>query len=95
MFGRHLGNTNSLLEPLVYEPEKNLQGMLAHFLTEKVFIDDEDGKCVDVTENIFINCEDGKCADGSVAQRTDAQIYYCDVTVCVRMRKCIVDLTCR
>ena len=60
MFGRHLGNTNSLLEPLVYEPEKNLQGMLAHFLTEKVFIDDEDGKCCDVTEKVFIDDEDGK-----------------------------------
>ena len=43
MFGRHLATSNALLEPLVNEPEKNLQGLLANFLTEKVFIDDEDG----------------------------------------------------
>ena len=43
VFGRHLATSNALLEPLVNEPEKNLQGLLANFLTEKVFIDDEDG----------------------------------------------------
>ena len=43
VFSRHLSN-NAVLEVLVYEPDKALQGELSSFLNDKVFIDDEDGE---------------------------------------------------
>lgn len=33
-----------MMRPLVYEPDKNLQQQLSNFLTEKVFIEDDDGQ---------------------------------------------------
>jgi cohesin complex subunit SA-1/2 len=42
VFSRNLAQ-NPLLEPLVYEPDKNLQAQLGDFLNEKVFIEDDDG----------------------------------------------------
>jgi cohesin complex subunit SA-1/2 len=44
VFSRHLGETSEVLKPLVYEPDRNLQQQLSNFLTEKVFIEDDDGK---------------------------------------------------
>lgn len=44
MFSRHLGEINEMMRPLVYEPDKNLQQQLSNFLTEKVFIEDDDGQ---------------------------------------------------
>ena len=44
VFGHQLSNNNPRLEPLVYEPDKGLAGLLSNFLTEKVFIDDDDGE---------------------------------------------------
>ena len=43
VFSKHLGQ-NAVLEPLVFEPDKNLQKHVAGFLNDKVFIDDEDGE---------------------------------------------------
>lgn len=41
VFSKHLGE-NSLLKPLVYEPDKSLQSQLSGFLTDKVFVEDDD-----------------------------------------------------
>lgn len=41
-FSRHLAS-NLAMEPLVYEPDKNVQGQLSGFLNDKVFVEDEDG----------------------------------------------------
>ena len=43
VFSKHLGQ-NAVMDPLVFEPDKNLQMHLAGFLNEKVFVDDDDGK---------------------------------------------------
>ena len=43
VFSKHMGQ-NAVMEPLVFEPDKNLQMHLAGFLNEKVFIDDDDGE---------------------------------------------------
>ncbi|XP_065924838.1 cohesin subunit SA-1 isoform X1 [Magallana gigas] len=51
MFSRHLGEINEVMRPLVYEPDKNLQQQLSNFLTEKVFIEDDDD---DIDENVKI-----------------------------------------
>jgi hypothetical protein len=50
VFSKHMGQNKNLL-PLVYEPDKNLQAQLSGFLTEKVFVDDDDD---DVDENVKI-----------------------------------------
>ncbi|ELU02222.1 hypothetical protein CAPTEDRAFT_182123 [Capitella teleta] len=47
VFSRNLAQ-NPVLEPLVYEPDKNLQSQLGDFLNEKVFIEDDDD---DMDEN--------------------------------------------
>ena len=44
VFSKHLGD-NPLMKPLVYEVDRNLQSHLSNFITEKVFVeDDDDGK---------------------------------------------------
>jgi hypothetical protein len=42
VFSKNMG-LNEVMKPLVYEPDKNLQQQLSNFLTDKVFVDDEDG----------------------------------------------------
>ncbi|KAK2186468.1 hypothetical protein NP493_199g04022 [Ridgeia piscesae] len=46
-FCRHLAS-NPVMEPLVYEPDKNVQGQLSGFLNDKVFVEEEDD---DMDEN--------------------------------------------
>ncbi|XP_076097858.1 cohesin subunit SA-2-like isoform X2 [Mytilus galloprovincialis] len=50
VFSKNMAN-NDMMKPLVYEPDKNLQQQLSNFLTDKVFVDDEDD---DVDENVKI-----------------------------------------
>ncbi|KAL5005539.1 hypothetical protein ScPMuIL_018995 [Solemya velum] len=50
VFGKHLGD-NAVMRPLIYEPDKNLQTQLTNFLTDKVFVEDDDD---DVDENVKI-----------------------------------------
>ncbi|OWF51899.1 cohesin subunit SA-2-like isoform X2 [Mizuhopecten yessoensis] len=50
VFSKHLGD-NGVMKPLVFEPDKTLQTQLSNFLTEKVFVEDEDD---DVDENVKI-----------------------------------------
>ena len=42
VFSKHMGD-NPLMKPLVYEVDRSLQSHLSNFLTEKVFVEDEDG----------------------------------------------------
>ncbi|KAK7478980.1 hypothetical protein BaRGS_00029741 [Batillaria attramentaria] len=51
VFSKHLGDGNPLMKPLVYEVDRSLQSHLSNFLTEKVFVEDEDD---DVDENVKI-----------------------------------------
>ena len=45
------------MEPLVYEPDKNVQGQLSGFLNDKVFVEDEDGTSACVARFISLcNC---------------------------------------
>ena len=46
VFGRHLYTNYNTLQPLVFEPEKSLQSRLVNFLNDKVFVEDEDGRCI-------------------------------------------------
>ena len=41
VFGKHLATNSPQLEPLVFEPDRNLQLQLAGFLTDRVFIEDQ------------------------------------------------------
>ncbi|XP_076435529.1 cohesin subunit SA-2-like [Babylonia areolata] len=50
VFSKHMGD-NPHLKPLVYEVERSLQYCLSNFLSEKVFVEDEDD---DVDENVKI-----------------------------------------
>lgn len=43
VFSKHLGD-NPNLKPLVFEVDRRLQSHLSNFLTEKVFVEDDDGK---------------------------------------------------
>jgi hypothetical protein len=43
VFSKHLGD-NPLMRPLCYEVDKGMQSHLSNFLTEKVFVEDEDGE---------------------------------------------------
>ena len=45
-----------VFDPLVYEPDRNMQQQLSGFLNEKVFVDDDDGEggCVSRLDQIFI-----------------------------------------
>ena len=43
VFSKQLGD-NPVMKPLVYEPDKNLQGQLGGFLNDKVFVEEDDGK---------------------------------------------------
>ena len=43
VFSKHLGD-NPLMKPLVYEVDRSLQSHLSNFLTEKVFVEDDDGQ---------------------------------------------------
>lgn len=51
VFSKHMGDNNPLTKPLCYEVDKSLQSHLSNFLTEKVFLEDEDD---DVDENVKI-----------------------------------------
>ena len=54
-FCRHLAS-NPVMEPLVYEPDKNVQGQLSGFLNDKVFVEEEDGtSCSQWLYIVFIN----------------------------------------
>ncbi|XP_025079886.1 cohesin subunit SA-1-like isoform X2 [Pomacea canaliculata] len=50
VFSKHLGD-NPNLKPLVFEVDRRLQSHLSNFLTEKVFVEDDDD---DVDENVKI-----------------------------------------
>ncbi|CAI9736491.1 cohesin subunit SA-1 isoform X1 [Octopus vulgaris] len=50
VFSKHLGE-NALLKALIYEPDKNLQAQLCGFLSEKVFVEDDDEE---MDENVKI-----------------------------------------
>ncbi|XP_046568890.1 LOW QUALITY PROTEIN: cohesin subunit SA-2-like [Haliotis rubra] len=50
VFSKHLGE-NAVMKPLVYEPDKNMHLHLSNFLSEKVFVEDDDD---DVDENVKI-----------------------------------------
>lgn len=43
-FNAKLGHNNPALAPLVYVPDSLMQDLLARFLNEKVFVEDEDGE---------------------------------------------------
>lgn len=43
VFSKNMAS-NEVMKPLVYEPDKNLQQQLSNFLSDKVFVDDEDGR---------------------------------------------------
>ncbi len=43
VFSQHMSQ-NPLMEPLVYQPGKEMQFQLGNFLNNKVFIEDEDGE---------------------------------------------------
>ncbi|XP_064615065.1 cohesin subunit SA-2-like [Liolophura sinensis] len=51
VFSKQIAETNPLLKCLVYESDKNLQGQLSGFLTDKVFVEDDDD---DLDENVKI-----------------------------------------
>lgn len=51
VFSKNLGETNALLKPLVYEVDQEMHKRLSEFLTDKVFVEDDDD---DVDENVKI-----------------------------------------
>ena len=53
-FNAKLGHNNPSLAPLVYVPDNLMQDLLARFLNEKVFVEDEDGE-LDVDRCILID----------------------------------------
>ena len=45
VFSPHMTDSNSLFGPLVFHVEPKLTHNLNEFLNEKVFVEDDDGKC--------------------------------------------------
>ncbi|XP_074657928.1 cohesin subunit SA-2-like isoform X2 [Tubulanus polymorphus] len=50
VFSKHLESVPAL-KPLIYEPDKNIQAQLGSFLSDKVFVEDDDD---DIDENVKI-----------------------------------------